>query len=125
MGDGEAEDSSTPASVSSDGRSSLSGSPYHRWVIDFTDRAIEILSKAEQAAKRFNAEARIRLVRDGNGVKFELTDGPDATDTAVERGGFTLFAQVGLEGVVDVVEPHDRLILRPPGDPEPSVRGAH
>ncbi len=94
-------------------------------MIEFTDWAVEILSKAEQAARRFNAEARIRLVRDGTGVKFELTDGPDATDTLVERDGFTLFAQAGLEGVVDVVEPHDRLILRPPGDPERSVREAH
>ena len=91
-------------------------------MIEFTDWAVEIMSKAEQAARRFNADARIRVVADGAGVRFELTDEPDATDTVVERDGFTLFAQAGLEGVVDVVEPHDRLILRPPGDPERSVR---
>ncbi len=96
-------------------------------MIEFTEWAVDILSRAEQAARRFNPEARIRVVRDvgGGGVKFELTDGPAATDTLLERDGFTLFAQAGLEGVVDVVEPHDRLILRPPGDPERSVRGEH
>jgi hypothetical protein len=36
--------------------------------------------------------------------------------------GFTLFVQDGLDGTVDVVEPHDRLILRRPGDRERSVR---
>ncbi len=91
-------------------------------MIEFTDWAVEILSKAEQAARRFNAEMRIRVVRDGNGVKFELMDEPDATDFVVERDGFTLFAQAGLEGVVDVVEPHDRLILRPSADPERDER---
>ncbi len=94
-------------------------------MIDFTDWAVEILSKAEAAARRFNAEARIRVVRDGAGVKFELTDEPDPTDTQVERDGFTLFAQAGLDGVVDVAEPHDRLILRSPGDHERSVRETH
>jgi hypothetical protein len=98
---------------------------YDRGVIAFTDWAIEILSKADSAARRFNPDARIRLVRDGAGVRFELTDAPDPSDAAVDRGGFTLLVQEGLDGIVDVVEPHDRLILRPPGDPERSVREPH
>jgi len=40
----------------------------------------------------------------------------------VAGDGFELLVERGLEGTVDVVEPHDRLILRPPGDPERSVR---
>ena len=43
----------------------------------------------------------------------------------VERDGFTLYAEAGLEGIVDVVEPHDQLILRPPGSTERSVREDH
>lgn len=94
-------------------------------MIEFTEWAVDILSRAEQAARRFNPEARIRVVRDvgGGGVRFELTDELEPTDTVAEQGGFTLLAQAGLDGVVDVVEPHDRLILRPPGDPERSARG--
>jgi hypothetical protein len=92
-------------------------------VLEFTDWAIEILSRADAAARRFNPDARVRVVRDGGGVRFELTDEAEPTDLVLDHpSGFTLFAQAGLEGTVDVVEPHDRLILRPPGDRERSVR---
>jgi hypothetical protein len=93
-------------------------------VLAFTDWAIEILSKADAAARRFNPHVRVRVVRaDGGEVRFELTDEPAPTDQVVEHpSGFTLYAQQGLDGTVDVVEPHDRLILRPPGDDERSVR---
>ena len=93
-----------------------------RRVIEVTDWAVDILSKAEAAAKRLNPSACIRLVRARDGVDFELTDEPQETDAVVERAGFTLYVESDLRGIVDVVEPHDRLILRPPGDPERSVR---
>lgn len=92
-------------------------------MLAFTDWAIEILARADAAARRFNAEARVRVVRGDGGVRFELTDEPAGGDVVIEHpSGFTLFAEPGLEGTVDVVEPHDRLILRPPGDDERSVR---
>lgn len=94
-------------------------------MLEFTEWAIEILSKADTAARRFNPDARIRVVRDGDGVRFELAEETQATDRVVDHpSGFTLFAEEGLEGTVDVVEPHDRLILRPPGDSERSLRKA-
>jgi hypothetical protein len=93
-------------------------------VIAFTEWAIDILTRSDAAARRFNPEARVRLLRDGSGgVRFELTDEPGPDDEVIEDLGFTLFVQDGLEGTVDVVEPHDQLILRPPGDKERSVRG--
>jgi hypothetical protein len=92
-------------------------------VLAFTDWAIEILSRADAAARRLNPDARVRLVRDGGGVRFELTDEADPADLVVEHpSGFTLLAQAGLEGTIDVVEPHDQLILRAPDDHERSVR---
>jgi hypothetical protein len=93
-------------------------------VLAFTDWAIEILSRADAAARRFNADARVRVVRgDGGEVRFELTDEASADDVVIDHpSGFTLLAETGLEGTVDVVEPHDRLILRPPGDAERSAR---
>ena len=95
-------------------------------VLEFTDWAIEILSRADAAARRFNPDARLRVVRaDGGEVRFELAEGVEAGDRVVEHpSGFTLLAQEGLEGTVDVVEPHDRLILRSPDDPERSVRAS-
>lgn len=92
-------------------------------MLAFTDWAIEILARADAAARRFNPDARVRVVRDGGGVRFELTDEADRSDVVVDHpSGFTLLAQAGLEGTVDVVEPHDRLILRAPDDRERSVR---
>jgi hypothetical protein len=64
----------------------------------------------------------VRLQRTSGGVEFVLTDERAEADRLVEGDGFALLVEDGLEGTVDVVEPHDRLILRPPGDPERSVR---
>ena len=96
-------------------------------MLDFTEWAIEILSRADAAARRFNPNVRVRIVRDpAGGVRFELTDDADPTDRIVEHvSGFTLLVPEGLEGTVDVVEPHDQLILRSPGDPERSTRITH
>lgn len=94
-------------------------------MIEFTEWATDILSRSDAAARRFNPDARVRVVRDGEGVRFELTDRPGQDDQVVEQEGFTLYVQPGLEGIVDVVEPHDRLILRPPGSTERSVREEH
>jgi hypothetical protein len=96
-------------------------------VIEFTDWAIEILGRSDAAARRLNPSARVRLVRDDrSGVRFELTDEPAPDDAVVEHeAGFTMYVQRGLDGTVDVVEPHDRLILRSPGDDTRSIRGEH
>ena len=94
-------------------------------MLEFTDWAVDILRRSHGAARRLNPDATVRLVHDGAGVRFELTDERVGTDEVVEREGFVLFVEAGLEGVVDVVEPHDQLILRSPGSGERSVRGAH
>jgi len=91
-------------------------------VITFTDWAAEILRRTWQAARRFNPDAMVRLHQDANGVEFVLTDERVEADRLVPGDGFELFVERGIEGTVDVVEPHDRLILRPPGDTERSVR---
>lgn len=95
-------------------------------MLDFTDWAVEILSRADAAARRFNPDVRVRIVRDpGGSVRFELTDEAEPADRTVERSGFTLLVPEGLEGTVDVVEPHDQLILRAPGDTRRSARSPH
>ena len=97
--------------------------PRLRPVLAFTEWAIEILSRADTAARRFNPDARVRVVRDTGGVRFELTDEAGPTDRVVEHpSGFSLLVEEGLEGTIDVIEPHDQLILRPEGDTERSVR---
>lgn len=82
-------------------------------MISCSPRAVALLRTADEAARRFNPDARIRLFPEEGGVRFELTDDPAPTDTIVEHeAGFTLVIAAGLEGTVDVVEPHDRLVLR-------------
>ena len=92
-------------------------------MLAFTEWAIEILSRADTAARRFNPEARVRIVRVGSRVRFERTDEPEPDDQVVDPpSGFTLLVEEGLEGTIDVIEPHDQLILRPAGDTERSSR---
>jgi hypothetical protein len=93
--------------------------------IAFTDWATDILRRTHEAARRFNPGATVRLHRSEGEVAFDLTDERPEADELVRGDGFELLVADGLEGTVDVVEPHDQLILRPPGDPERSVRGPH
>ncbi len=90
-------------------------------MIEFTPWATEILGRTFSAARRFNPDVAVRLHRDGSGVAFALTDEAHEGDRLVHGEGFELWVEDGLEGTVDVVEPHDQLILRAPGDPERSV----
>ena len=82
-------------------------------MIEFTDWAIQILQRSHQAARRFNPKATVRVFRKGGGVEFALVEEPEPSDQVVEREDFTLYVERGIEGVIDVVEPHDQLVLRP------------
>ena len=94
-------------------------------MVEFTDWAVDILRRTHEAARRFNPSATVRLHRGSDGAAFDLTDEPAEGDELVRGDGFELWVEPGLEGTVDVVEPHNRLILRPPGDPQRSVRSSH
>jgi hypothetical protein len=93
-------------------------------VIAFTEWAKEILEKSDQAARRFNPDARVRLARSRGVVQAQLTDQQHPDDQKVAIGPATIYVEQGLEGLVDVEEPHDRLVLKPAGSP-PNARGSH
>jgi len=93
-------------------------------MIEFTEWASQILSRTHEAARRFNPEATVRLAREGAGVVFALTDDRREGDEVIDGDGFVLLVEPGLEGLVDVEEPHDRLVLRPLGA-TPNARDAH
>ena len=92
-------------------------------MLGFTEWATEILQRTHVAARRLNPDATIRLQRTASGVEFALTDERHQGDELVAADGFELWVEPGLEGTVDIIEPHDQLILRPPGDAERSVKG--
>ncbi len=91
-------------------------------MIEFTEWAKEILNKSQAAAARFNPNVKIRLARVEGAVQAVLADGPEPGDQPAQADGMTLYVEDGLEGLVDVEEPHDRLVLKPLGSP-PNPRG--
>ena len=93
-------------------------------MIEITDWAREILGKSQAAARRFNPDARIRLTRTPGGVQAVLTDAPLQSDQVVDVGEMTLYIEAGLDGLIDIEEPHDRLVLKPAGSVH-NVRGQH
>jgi hypothetical protein len=94
-------------------------------VIDVSDWARDILGRSQSAARRFDPSVVIRLVRTPSGVEARLAAGAEDDDQRVEVAEeVTVFAEPGLEGLLDVEEPHDRLVLKPPGS-TPNTREGH
>ena len=86
--------------------------------IEFTDWAKDILRRSDAAARRFNPDARIRIARVGGSVQAVLTDEAQPGDTAAEVGeGVVVYVEAGLQGQVDIEEPHDHVVLKPLGSP--------
>jgi hypothetical protein len=93
-------------------------------MIEVTDWARDILSRSQKASSRFNPDAVIRLARIDGEVQAILAEEPLPNDERLQVGDVTLYLEKGLEGLLDVEEPHDRLVLRPSGSP-PNVAGEH
>ena len=83
-------------------------------MIEFTDWARDILKRSHDAARRFNPNAIVRVYRKDGRIEFALADGAQEGDQVVQGEGFEILVEQGIEGVIDVVEPHDQLVLRPP-----------
>jgi len=86
-------------------------------MLELTDWAKDILRRSDTAARRFNPDARVRLARMAGVVQATLTDAPGADDQVVDVDGVTIYAEAGLSGLVDIEEPHDRVVLKPAGSP--------
>jgi hypothetical protein len=93
-------------------------------VIEFTEWAVDILGRAHTAARRFDPRAQVRLARTNAGVEAVLVHEPEPGDREIRAGEVSVFVQDGLEGLVDIEEPHDRLVLRPAGS-TPNPRSEH
>jgi hypothetical protein len=92
--------------------------------IEFTEWAKDILQRADSGARRLNPDARVRLVRAGVTMEAVLVDAPASDDDVFSIGEATIFIERGLQGLVDVEEPHDRLVLKPLGS-QPNIREEH
>jgi hypothetical protein len=92
--------------------------------VEFTEWAKDILQRADSGARRLNPDARVRLVRAGAKMEAVLVDAPASDDDVISIGDATIFVERGLQGLVDVEEPHDRLVLKPLGS-QPNIREEH
>jgi hypothetical protein len=93
-------------------------------MLEFTEWAREILERADSGARRLNPDARVRLVRSGTTMEAVLSDAPGPDDVVVSIGEATIFVQQGIDGLIDIEEPHDRIVLRPAGS-QPNIREDH
>jgi len=93
-------------------------------MVEFTDWAKEILQRADSGARRLNPDARVRLVRSGTAMEAVLSDAPAPDDAVVAIGDATIFVEQGIDGLVDIEEPHDRIVLRPAGS-RPNTKEDH
>ncbi|MGH2663644.1 MAG: hypothetical protein ACRDH8_12760 [Actinomycetota bacterium] len=93
-------------------------------MLEVTDWARDILTRSQAAARRFNPTVTIRLARVGGSVQALLAEASEPGDREERIGDMTLYVERGLEGLLDVEEPHDRLVLRPAGSP-PNPRPEH
>ena len=88
--------------------------PFRRGIerlLEFTARAAEALARSDAAARRFNPDARVRLVADGAAIRAELTDRAEPGDATVRHElGFEVYVAEGIDGLVDAGE-HDALFL--------------
>lgn len=83
-------------------------------MLEVTESAAAVLQRAHEAATRFNPDARIRVfLRDGV-IETELTDAVKENDIEVEAEGivFLVASDVG-DGLLDVTDSHDRLVVKP------------
>lgn len=93
-------------------------------MLEVTEWARDILTRSQAAARRFNPTVVIRLARAEGSVQAVLAEAPEPDDREERIGDMTLYVERGLEGLLDVEEPHDRLVLRPAGSP-PNIRPEH
>jgi hypothetical protein len=70
-------------------------------MIEVTERAAAVVAQAEAAARRFNPEVRVRLVRADGRVQFAFTDEPIDDDDEVPCEAAVLYVEKGLEGTLD------------------------
>ena len=80
-------------------------------MLELTERAIDAVVQAETAARRFDPAARVRLARDGAGMRLELCHAPEPGDEPVDCAGTILLVERGIEGVLDVGD-HNLPVLR-------------
>lgn len=83
-------------------------------MLEITEAATQVLHRAQDAAARLNPNARMRIYQRDDEIEIALADEAGDNDETIEHDGLTLFVAPGIEGILDVSEEHDHLIVRSP-----------
>jgi hypothetical protein len=82
-------------------------------VVTLTERAREALLGSIVAARRFDADAQLRVVRQGRGVRAVFAAEPDPADQLVELDGTTILVEAGIDGTLDAGEHNELTVVAP------------
>ncbi len=77
-------------------------------MVELTPRAHDALLVSQNAARRFDPEAHIRLTPNGATVRAVLASQPEPGDAILEVGALRIFVAPGITGTVDAGE-HNEL----------------
>ena len=83
-------------------------------MLDITERAAGVVRQSAEAARRFNPDARIRLIRAAAGLAFELTDERDPTDVELDCRGAMLLVAADIDGTIDTGDHNAPVLLSAP-----------
>jgi hypothetical protein len=79
-------------------------------MLTLTERAAQALSAADVAARRFNADARVRVRTGPAGVVTDLVEEPTVGESVRRFGDLELIVDDALTGTLDAGE-HNALVL--------------
>ena len=80
--------------------------------MQISEGAATVLERAHDAAVRFNPSIKVRVHRLGDRIEVGFTDHPSPGDDVVTTGDIVVFVQSGISGILEAVQPHDRLTVR-------------
>ena len=81
-------------------------------MLRINDEAAAVLERAYDAAVRFNPAIKVRVSRVSNRIEVGFADHPSPGDEVVVVGDIIVFVESGITGVLEALQPHDRLAVR-------------
>lgn len=82
-------------------------------MVTLTERALEALRASLEAARRFDPDTVLRVVRRDGGVHAIFVEQLDPLDERVDVGGSTIGVEPAIDGTIDAGE-HNELIVAAP-----------
>jgi hypothetical protein len=82
-------------------------------MVTLTERARAALRGSLEAARRFDPDAHLRVVRVEGVVRAVLAEAPDPNDLALDIGGMTIGVEPGIDGTLDAGEHNELAVVAP------------